>query len=40
MFRLLTLTAFVVTLLASGCCATGANDIDATQQATRLNLPN
>jgi hypothetical protein len=37
--RLLILAVFA-TLLAGGCCATGANDIEATNQATRLNLPN
>ena len=39
MIRLLTIAVLATLLLASGCCATGANDIEATQQATRLNLP-
>lgn len=37
--RLLALAVLSATLLASGCCATGASDIEATNQATRLNLP-
>ena len=38
--RLLLAAVLVASLFASGCCALGACDTIATDEATGLNLPN